>query len=99
MSAAEVIPFPSALAVIHQRLDILDAQVRSLQMQGPSGVDMRALELRIMLREAPHVAARLHGVSLLDIGAAVARLAAEHLGDSCSADERAWWERLRECAR
>jgi hypothetical protein len=51
-----------------------------------------------MLDAVPGIASRLHGVRDFDLAREVARIANEHIGDSCSPEERAFWERLREVA-
>jgi hypothetical protein len=85
--------------VSEQRIARLEAQVASLQLAAPRNVlAVRALELRAMLASAPMIFARFVNVRDYDLPREVARIANEHLGDSCSPEERAFWERLREVA-
>lgn len=88
-----------ALDELLARVRVLEQQVASLQLARPRGLAaMKAIELRAMLAQVPMVCARLAGVRDFDLAREVARVASEHLADSCSDEERAWWSRLREVA-
>lgn len=83
-----------------KRIARLEAQVASIQLQQrPSTAALRAIELRQMLTQVPMIFVRFVGVRDYDLAREVARVASEHIADSCSDEERAWWSRLREVAQ